>query len=57
VPKEKNEDGTYGFKDKKEALRALKMVIDNSSFNSSFVGIYEGDLRLEGLIRLDNQSE
>ena len=55
VPKATNEDGTYGFKNKEDALRALKLVIDLTKFKSSFVGIYEGDKRLDGLIRLDNQ--
>jgi hypothetical protein len=55
VPKAKNEDGTYGFKNKEDALRALKSVIDLTNFKTSFVGIYEGDKRLDGLIRLDNQ--
>jgi hypothetical protein len=55
VPKAKNEDNTFGFKNKEDALRALKSVIDLTNFKSSFVGIYEGDKRLDGLIRLDNQ--
>ena len=55
VPKATNEDGTYGFKNKEDALRSLKLVIDLTKFKSSFVGIYEGDKRLDGLIRLDNQ--
>jgi len=55
VPKAKNEDGTFGFKNKEDALRALKTVIEQTRFKSSFVGIYEGDKRLDGLIRLDNQ--
>jgi hypothetical protein len=55
VPKAKNEDNTFGFKNKEDALRALKSVIDLTNFKSSFVGIYEGDKRLDGLILLDNQ--
>jgi hypothetical protein len=55
VPKAKNEDGTFGFKNKEDALQALKIVIEQTRFKSSFVGIYEGDMRLDGLIRLDNQ--
>jgi hypothetical protein len=55
VPKAKNEDETYGFKNKEDALKVLKLVIEGTSFTSSFVGIYEGNKRLEGLIRLDNQ--
>ncbi len=57
VPNSKNEDGTYGFKNKEDALKALKLVLEGSTFKSAFVGIYEGDKRLEGLIRLDNQNK
>jgi len=55
VPKDKNEDGTIGFKNKEDALGALKMVIEQTSFKTAFVGIYEGNKKLDGLIRLDNQ--
>jgi hypothetical protein len=57
VPNSKNEDGTYGFKNKEDALKALKLVLEGSTFKSAFVGMYEGDKRLDGLIRLDNQNK
>jgi len=51
VPKDKNEDGSEGFKSKAAALNVLLYVVDHTRFKTAFVGKYEEDKRVGGSIR------
>jgi len=46
IPKEKNEDGTVGFKTKSESINILSYVLDHTRFKTAFVGAYEGETRV-----------
>ena len=46
IPKEKNEDGTIGFKTKSESINILSYVLDHTRFKTAFVGTYEGEKRV-----------
>lgn len=46
IPKDKNEDGTVGFKTKSEAINILSYVLDHTRFKTAFVGAYEDDQRV-----------
>jgi hypothetical protein len=57
IPKEKNEDGSEGFKSKADALNVLLYVVDHTRFKTAFVGKYEDDKRVGGSIRGMEESD